>query len=114
VSADALLVLFRGSVPDVESVEIAPGLSLSRSPAILPVLFAEPPTPPLVRGRLVFGYAGWGAGQLEREMRDGSWLALPSEDDLAFATRIDDLWRRCFDRLGINPALLSSVPGRPS
>jgi putative transcriptional regulator len=114
VPADALVVLFRGSVPDVESVEIAPGLSLSRSPAILPVLFAEPPTPPLVRGRLVFGYAGWGAGQLEREMRDGSWLALPSEDDLAFATRIDDLWRRCFDRLGINPALLSSVPGRPS
>jgi putative AlgH/UPF0301 family transcriptional regulator len=47
-------------------------------------------------------------------MREGSWLALPSEDDLAFATRVDDLWRRCFDRLGINPALLTSAPGRPS
>jgi putative AlgH/UPF0301 family transcriptional regulator len=47
-------------------------------------------------------------------MREGSWLALPSEDDLAFSVRVDDLWRRCYDRLGINPALLSSVPSRPS
>jgi putative transcriptional regulator len=114
VPADALVVLFPGHVPDVESAEIAPGLSLSRSPSILRILFAEPPRPPLVRGRLVFGYSGWGPGQLEREMREGSWLALPSEDDLAFATRVDDLWRRCFDRLGINPALLTSAPGRPS
>lgn len=114
VPADALVVLFRGKVPDIESAEIAPGLSLSRSPSILRILFADPPRPPLVRGRLVFGYSGWGPGQLEREMREGSWLALPSEDDLAFATRVDDLWRRCFNRLGINPALLTSAPGRPS
>lgn len=114
VPTDALLVLIRGSVPGIEVTEIAPGVSLSRSPEVLPRLFAEPPRPPLVPGRLVFGYAGWGPGQLEREMQQGSWLALPAEDDLAFALQVDDLWRRCFDRLGINPALLSSVPSRPS
>lgn len=114
VPGDSLLALFRGSIHGVESAELAPGLWVSRSPDILPQLFSEPPAPPLVRGRLIFGYAGWGPGQLEGEMQEGAWLTLPSEEDLAFALRVDDLWQRCFDRLGINPALLTSVPGRPS
>ena len=114
VPTDALLALFPGGALDVESEEVAPGLSLSRSPDILPLLFSRAPTPPLVLGRLVFGYAGWGPGQLEREMQEGAWLAMPSEEDLAFALKVDDLWRRCFDRLGVNPALLSSVPSRPN
>jgi putative transcriptional regulator len=109
---DALLAVFRGEVLHVESAELAPGLSVSRSADILPKLFGRAPGMALVRGRLVFGYSGWGAGQLEREMQEGAWLALPSEDDLAFASRVDDLWERCFDRLGINPALLTSSTGR--
>jgi putative transcriptional regulator len=109
---DALLAVFHGAVVDVDSAELAPGLSVSRSADILPRLFGEAPGAELVRGRLVFGYAGWGPGQLEREMQEGAWLALPSEDDLAFARRVDDLWHRCFDRLGINPALLTTPSGR--
>jgi putative transcriptional regulator len=96
----------------VEAAELAPGLSISRSADILPQLFSRAPGTSLVLGRLVFGYAGWGPGQLEREMQEGAWLALPSEDELAFAARVDDLWQRCFDRLGINPALLTSPTGR--
>ena len=109
---DALLAVFRGEALDVEAAELAPGLSVSRSADILPQLFARAPGAALVRGRLVFGYSGWGPGQLEREMQEGAWLALPSEDDLAFASRVDDLWERCFERLGINPALLTSPSGR--
>jgi putative AlgH/UPF0301 family transcriptional regulator len=33
-------------------------------------------------------------------------------EELAFSARVDDLWQRCFDRLGINPALLTSPTGR--
>ena len=112
VPADALLVLFRGVVDHVESEEVAPGLSVSRSAAILSLLFAEPPGPGLVAGRLVFGYAGWGPGQLEREMQEGAWLALPGDEDLAFSAGVDDLWQRCYERLGINPVLLTSPSGR--
>ena len=112
VPTDALLALFHGAVDKVESAEVAPGLSVSRSAEILPLLFSRPPGPGLVPGRLVVGYSGWGPGQLEREMQEGAWLALPGEEDLAFSPRVDDLWRRCFERLGINPALLTSPSGR--
>lgn len=108
---DALLAVFHGESPDVESSELAPGLRVSRSADILEHLFSEPPGPSLVKGRLVFGYAGWAPRQLEREMQEGAWVALPSEDDLAFAPGVDDLWQRCFDRLGVNPVLLGSTPG---
>jgi len=65
-----------------------------------------------VHGRLVYGYAGWGAGQLEREMEEGVWLVLPYDADMAFSPRVEDLWQQSFDRLGINPALLTSPSGR--
>jgi putative AlgH/UPF0301 family transcriptional regulator len=45
-------------------------------------------------------------------MEEGAWLALPYEEDLAFSARIDDLWRRSFERLGLNPALLTGGSGR--
>ena len=113
VPTDALLAVFRGSAAhDVEAAELAPGLSISRSADILPQLFSQAPGASLVRGRLVFGYAGWGPGQLEREMQEGAWLAMPSEEELAFSAHVDDLWQRCFERLGINPALLTSPTGR--
>jgi putative transcriptional regulator len=111
VPSDALLVLFHEPLDGVEAAGIAPGLLLTRSADVLPLLFSDPPDPDLVRGRLVFGYSGWGPGQLEREMQEGAWLALPSEQDLAFSPQVDDLWRRCFDRLGINPALLTTPTG---
>jgi putative transcriptional regulator len=112
VPADALLAVFRSPIDGVESAEIAPGLFVSRSAQVLPLLFSRSPGAGLVPGRLVFGYAGWSAGQLEREMEEGTWLALPYAEDLAFSASIDDLWRRSFERLGINPALLSGGSGR--
>jgi putative transcriptional regulator len=112
VATEGLFAVFRHALDGVESVEMAPGLHLSSSPAVLPLLFGRAPGRMLVEARLVFGYAGWGAGQLEREMEQGVWLALPYEIDLAFSTGVEDLWMRCFDRLGLNPAMLTTPSGR--
>jgi len=112
VPADALLAVFRRPIDGVESTEVAPGLFVSRSAQVLPLLFSRAPGTGLVPGRLVFGYAGWSAGQLGSEMEEGAWLALPYDEALAFSASIDDLWRRSFDRLGLNPALLSGGSGR--
>ena len=112
VPADALLAVFHKAIDGAECAEIAPGLFLSRSAQVLPLLFSRPPGPGLVPGRLVYGYSGWGEGQLEREMEQGAWLALPYDEELAFSAHIDDLWRRCYERLGLNPALLTGGSGR--
>jgi len=112
VPADSLLAVFHSAIDGVESAEIAPGLLVSRSAHVLPLLFSRVHGEGLVPGRLVFGYSGWGPGQLEHEMEEGAWLALPYDQNLAFSARIDDLWRRCFERLGLNPALLSGGSGR--
>ena len=112
VPGESLLAVFHGAIDGVDSAEVAPGLHVSRSAHVLPLLFSRPPGPEIVTGRLVLGYSGWGAGQLEREMEEGAWLALPSALDLAFSARVDDLWRRCYERLGLDPATLGGGSGR--
>jgi putative transcriptional regulator len=112
VPADSLLAVFRRAIDGVDGAEIAPGLFVSSSAHVLPLLFSRAPGPGLVPGRLVFGYAGWGAGQLEGEMEEGAWLPLPYDEDLVFSPRVDDLWRRSFERFGLDPALLGSGSGR--
>lgn len=42
----------------------------------------------------ILGYAGWGPGQLEREMDRDDWLTAPPDIDLIFADDLDDTWER--------------------
>ena len=37
---------------------------------------------------LTLGYAGWEAGQLEEEMEENSWLAIPADPELLFNTPV--------------------------
>jgi putative transcriptional regulator len=108
VLTGSLVVLCRGPVKGVETVEMAPGLWVSASAEILPKLFAraEDGSPPA--GLLVLGYAGWGPEQLEHEMEEGSWLILPWDESFAFTNVTDDLWERALARLGVDPASVSS------
>lgn len=56
--------------------------------------------------RFFVGYAGWGPGQLDREIQEGAWIL--SEVDLAliFDTPPEDIWHGSLRRLGIDPAML--------
>lgn len=58
------------------------------------------------------GYAGWGAGQLERELQENAWLTVPATRDLVFYTKPELMWDRAFASIGINPAQLSGDIGR--
>jgi putative transcriptional regulator len=111
VLVNGLIVVFRNDVPEVESVEIAPGIRVSASPDILPALFATAPRGRTPAGLLVFGYSGWGPGQLEREMEDGSWLVLPYEEEFAFPNDTEGLWERALSHLGVRPEAVSTPPG---
>jgi putative transcriptional regulator len=55
------------------------------------------------RQRMVFlGYAGWGPGQLERELARDDWLTAPAEEALIFSDDLDGMWKRAFRMAGIS------------
>jgi putative transcriptional regulator len=45
------------------------------------------------RVRVFRGYAGWGGGQLERELAVGDWAVMPASGELLFDTPVADLWK---------------------
>lgn len=57
------------------------------------------------------GYAGWGAGQLDAEIQDNAWLAVPPDFELIFESDLDSLWDRAVRKIGIDVAKLSSTAG---
>ena len=60
------------------------------------------------RMRIFAGYAGWEAGQLERELELDMWQVVPALIDDVFDTRPGSLWRRVLRRQGGDLALLST------
>lgn len=60
------------------------------------------------RLRIFAGYAGWDAGQLERELELNMWHVVPALIDDVFDTRPQSLWRRVLRRQGGDLALLST------
>ena len=60
---------------------------------------------------ICLGCAGWGPGQLESEIRQNSWITWPVSDDIIFDIPVEAKWRTAMNRVGIDPALLSSRVG---
>lgn len=63
------------------------------------------------QGMLALGYAGWGPGQLDREMQDNAWLSAPADIGLVFDANHDTKWRRAMAILKVDPILLSGAAG---
>jgi putative transcriptional regulator len=93
---------------DVAAMPIAEGVSLSTSPALLRRLFE--PDPPS-RARLVVGYSGWAAGQLEAELEASAWLMSEVDSELIFNTPPEQMWEAAISRLGADPASLQMSRG---
>ena len=43
--------------------------------------------------KIFIGHAGWGPGQLEQELDEGAWQAMPAALEHVFAPAVD-LWER--------------------
>lgn len=63
------------------------------------------------RALLALGYAGWGPGQLEGEIRDNGWLTAEATPEIVFAPRMEGKWAAALASLGISPLTLSSEAG---
>lgn len=60
---------------------------------------------------VALGYAGWGDGQLELEMRQNAWLSVPVDKRILFESDLQNRWQNAIGKLGINAHDLSGVGG---
>ena len=89
-------------------VEVIPGIYFSqRSEGLEQLLTRTDAT-----AKFFVGYAGWSPGQLEKEMKTGSWLLMPATEELVFNS--SSLWSRLVTQvtLGgtIDPRLIPDDP----
>ncbi len=76
-------------IPD-QTMEICEGVYLGGDLQFLQETITDPNGPAI---HLCFGYAGWGAGQLEREFLDGGWFLYPATAHLLFDISTEKLWQ---------------------
>lgn len=60
---------------------------------------------------LALGYAGWGPGQLDSEIKANGWLHVAPDTDLLFGADLDGKWERAIRKIGIDPRMLSEDAG---
>lgn len=61
---------------------------------------------------VALGCAGWGAGQLEFELGENSWLTAPADRELLFATPLDQRWQAAAGRIGVDMSRMTDYSGR--
>jgi len=61
---------------------------------------------------LAVGYAGWGPGQLEKEIAENSWLVTDADESLVFSNDLDGKWALVLGEMGIDPSCLSQSGGK--
>ena len=90
------------------SLEVNSEISLTASIEIIEAI-AQSSGPD--RFLLALGYAGWGAGQLEAEMIENSWLSCEATPDILFEPNPKLKYDRALALMGVDAALLSSDAG---
>jgi len=95
VSVDLPFFLHTAEYLGPTSIALAPDLAFTPDPGIL-ARFAEKQSP--ARVLVLFGYAGWAPGQLERELRVNAWVVVPGDAALVFDPRNDTKWERAIAR----------------
>lgn len=60
---------------------------------------------------VALGYAGWGPGQLERELAENAWLSVPADHRTMFETPYEKRWEAAAALSGVDLNRLSSDIG---
>lgn len=91
------------------SLPVRDGLALTTTRDVLQALAGEAAPR---RALLALGYAGWGPGQLEEEVRQSVWLVCDPDEALLFGDDHENKWAHALQKLGISPAMLAMEGGR--
>lgn len=63
------------------------------------------------RALVALGYAGWGAGQLEDEIKENAWLSVPSNASILFETPLETRWMAAAQLAGVDMRVLTDYAG---
>ena len=90
------------------SRQISPRIQVTTSPDILDAMArGSGPETAIV----ALGYAGWSAGQLEKELAQNAWLTAPADERILFDTPFEQRWRAAGRLLGVDLATISPQAG---
>ncbi len=90
-----------GESQNVEAVHLTPRIAVSASRTFLErIANGDGPE----RYAVLLGYAGWGPGQLDDEIREGSWIWTEADPALVFEREYEQRWLGALTAIGIDPA----------
>lgn len=92
------------------SLPIGDGLAWTATRDVLEAMADQARRPR--KAMLVLGYAGWGAGQLERELQENVWLTCDPDEELMFGSDHDHKWAGALAKIGVAAGQLSHLAGR--
>lgn len=90
------------------SMEITPEIMVTTSRDVLAAI-ASGQGPD--QFQVALGYAGWGDGQLEHELRENAWLSVPVDQAIVFELPLEQRWQQAFSKLGVDISHLHDVGG---
>lgn len=108
VNPEQGFVLYQGNFNEVQNMLIADNVRLTSSKDILDNLaIGAGPENSII----CLGYAGWSAGQLEKELVENSWLTIEADEELLFHTPIEDMAQKAAKKLGVDISQLTGASG---
>jgi putative transcriptional regulator len=63
--------------------------------------------------RFFLGYSGWSAGQLERELKENSWVIAKVKPEIIMNNRGEDTWKRVLRSFTNKYRIWADFPGSP-
>jgi putative transcriptional regulator len=90
VQPEGILMLFRAVLEPADTRRVLDGIYLGGNLSIMERLITKPE--PTETFRAFAGYAGWGPGQLQYEMAQGSWVLRPADTVSIFDKDPGGLW----------------------
>jgi len=91
------------------SLKLTDTLMLTSTKDVLQALVEDDLAPE--KAMLAVGYSGWGAGQLEAEIRQNAWLVIDGTEAMIFDENLSAKRQQALDILGISAEALSFLGG---
>jgi putative transcriptional regulator len=112
VQTNQVMLLYRLDQAPDNSHHVFDGVCMGGDVGVVERILTAAPNKDAFRAYL--GYSGWGPGQLESEMKTGSWITLPADPTLVFEKDPARVWPEILLALGESYRHYADMPFDPS